>query len=458
MLDREKVEWSQHYWCDTDDNTLPRVLLIGDSIVASHRFDVSDRLKGIATVAAFSSSKIVGDPGFYRELQLALADYPVDLICINNGLHGTPYSDEFYRERLKELVLFLRQNTRARLTWRNSTPITVRNEPEKLAELNEMVLHRNRIAEEIMKELHVPVLDLYTPMAEHPEYSAKDGYHYNAEGRSAQADIVAEFLKKMLAARSLELNVNGFRTDFPGHVSDWYGYECLNFKLEGISCKLVKPNVTPDPKKRWFWRARFFGAFPNADWALLDRGWYVAHIDVTELYGSAESNRRFDMLYNFLTSLGFNKKCVPVGYSRGGLDVYNWAVKNTDKVSCLYLDNPVCDFKSWPGAKGHGPGDEQSWKNCLKAWNFTEEQAMAYDKNPLDNLKPLADAGIPILHLCGDADEVVPADENTMIVEKRYRELGGHIEVIYKPGAKHHPHCLENPQPIVDFVLKYNRD
>ena len=83
---------------------------------------------------------------------------------------------------------------------------------------------------------------------------------------------------------------------------------------------------------------------------------------------------------------------------------------------------------------------------------------MAYDKNPLDNLKPLADAGIPILHLCGDADEVVPADENTMIVEKRYRELGGHIEVIYKPGAKHHPHCLENPQPIVDFVLKYNRD
>ena len=228
MLDREKIEWSQHYWCDTDDNTLPRVLLIGDSIVAGHRFDVSDRLKGIATVAAFSSSKIVGDPGFYRELQLALADYPVDLICINNGLHGTPYTDEYYRERLKELVLFLRQNTRARLSWRNSTPITVKNEPEKFAELNEMVLHRNRIAEEIMKELHVPVLDLYTPMAEHPEYSAKDGYHYNAEGRSAQADIVAEFLKKILAARSLEVNINGFRTDFPGHVSDWYGYECLN--------------------------------------------------------------------------------------------------------------------------------------------------------------------------------------------------------------------------------------
>ena len=36
------------------------------------------------------------------------------------------------------------------------------------------------------------------------------------------------------------------------------------------------------------------------------------------------------------------------------------------------------------------------------------------------------------------------------------KELGGNLQVIYKPGAKHHPHCLENPQPIVDFVLKYN--
>lgn len=456
-MKREVIEWCQMYWFDTGINNQPRVLLIGDSIVVGHRAQVAERMKDIATVGGFSSSKIVGDPAFYRELELALADYPVDMIYFNNGLHGLDCSDESYRSGLEELVQFLQTNTRARLHWRSSTPITVKGEPEKLSEeSNPIVIRRNRIAEEIMKKHHIPVDDLYSEMLNHPEYSAGDGYHYNADGINAQAEHVAAYLRKALASRTLELDVNGFRTDYPGFVSDWCGYECLNFTLDGLKCRLVKPNVTPDPAKRWYWRARFFGAFPNADWAMLDLGWYVVHIEIDELYGSPESNRRFDLLYDFLTSIGFNRKCVPVGYSRGGLDVYNWAAKNPGKVSCLYLDNPVCNFKSWPGGKGHGPGSADGWKNCLKAWNFTEEQAMAYDKNPLDNLKPLADAGVPILHLCGDADEVVPPEENTMIVEKRYRALGGHIEVIYKPGAKHHPHCLENPQPIVDFILKHS--
>ena len=78
------------------------------------------------------------------------------------------------------------------------------------------------------------------------------------------------------------------------------------------------------------------------------------------------------------------------------------------------------------------PGERE---NCLKE----------------DNLKTLADAKIPVLHLCAD----VPATENTMPVEKRYRELGGEIEVIYKRGAGLCPHRLENPQPIVDFIMKH---
>ena len=30
--------------------------------------------------------------------------------------------------------------------------------------------------------------------------------------------------------------------------------------------------------------------------------------------------------------------------------------ENTDKVFCIYVDAPVCDFKSWPGGKGKGKG------------------------------------------------------------------------------------------------------
>jgi alpha-beta hydrolase superfamily lysophospholipase len=66
----------------------------------------------------------------------------------------------------------------------------------------------------------------------------------------------------------------------------------------------------------------------------------------------------------------------------------------------------------------------------------------------------VAKAHIPILAICGDADKVVPYMENTGLLEQRYKELGGKIEVILKPGVDHHPHSLKDPQPIVDFMLK----
>jgi hypothetical protein len=53
----------------------------------------------------------------------------------------------------------------------------------------------------------------------------------------------------------------------------------------------------------------------------------------------------------------------------------------------------------------------------------------------------------------GDADEVVPVAENTAILEERYNKLGGKIRVIHKPGIGHHPHSLQDPAPIVDFIL-----
>ena len=67
-------------------------------------------------------------------------------------------------------------------------------------------------------------------------------------------------------------------------------------------------------------------------------------------------------------------------------------------------------------------------------------------------MKPLAEAGIPILIVTGDSDRVVPHEENTLIAEQRYRVLGGKIQVILKPGVDHHPHSLEDPTPIVEFL------
>lgn len=78
---------------------------------------------------------------------------------------------------------------------------------------------------------------------------------------------------------------------------------------------------------------------------------------------------------------------------------------------------------------------------------------MVYDKNPVDTLAPLAKARVPIFAVVGAADEAVPLSENIDIVEKRYQALGGKIQVIRKPGGKHHPHSLPDPKPIVDFAV-----
>jgi alpha-beta hydrolase superfamily lysophospholipase len=122
----------------------------------------------------------------------------------------------------------------------------------------------------------------------------------------------------------------------------------------------------------------------------------------------------------------------------------------------VYLDNGVCDFKSWPGGKpkglGTGFGSPHEWQNLLKAYGFKDDQeAISYRHNPIDYLEPIAKARIPLLLVYGDSDHAVPHKENSEILFERYQKAGGPIERIVKPGADHHPHGLENPEPIVKF-------
>lgn len=134
---------------------------------------------------------------------------------------------------------------------------------------------------------------------------------------------------------------------------------------------------------------------------------------------------------------------------------YNWAAANPDKVACIYADAPVCDFKSWPGGKGKSKGSPRDWKLVLEQYGFKDEaEALAYRKNPVDNLESMAKARIPLLHVIGDADDVVPWDENTGLLAERYQKLGGKITVITKKGVGHHPHGLEDSTPIIEFIVK----
>ena len=140
--------------------------------------------------------------------------------------------------------------------------------------------------------------------------------------------------------------------------------------------------------------------------------------------------------------------------SRGGLIIYNWASENTEKVFCIYADAPVCDIKSWPGGLFNGKGSPEAWKVCLNAYGLDTISVIDFNEIPIYTCINIAKADIPVIHVYGDSDKVVPCTENTALLAEQFQKAGGTIELIRKRGIGHHPHCLENPKPIVDFILR----
>ena len=56
----------------------------------------------------------------------------------------------------------------------------------------------------------------------------------------------------------------------------------------------------------------------------------------------------------------------------------------------------------------------------LERYHFADvAEALAAQQNSIDNLAGLAAEKVPLLHVFGDADDVVPWDENTGIIAER---------------------------------------
>lgn len=238
---------------------------------------------------------------------------------------------------------------------------------------------------------------------------------------------------------------------FSGQKTSFHGF--VMYEDRDLGRRVVIPEQAAEGNP-WIWRARFWGHEPQFDLAMLRHGFHVASCDVSNLFGSPEAVERGNEFYRDLVKQhGLSPRPVLEGMSRGGLFIYNWAAANPGKVTAIYGDAPVMDFKSWPGSQASGQRPTGAWKTCLDAYGLTPEQAADYQGIPLNNLAILAQAGIPLIHVVGDDDTVVPVGENTAIAEKRYLELGGTIKVIHKPGVGHHPHSLKDPTPLVDFVL-----
>ncbi|MEM9415786.1 MAG: GDSL-type esterase/lipase family protein [Planctomycetota bacterium] len=308
----------------------------------------------------------------------------------------------------------------------------------------------------VAEQLGCEVIDLHAALSDRQGWFP-DGVHPNSFGAE---QIAKQVYEAVYGASTTSLDTPDVlfstRIENPEHSTqfDFHEYSGIGFVFDGVEARVVMPRVAAAGRP-WVWHARFWGHEPQADLAMLERGWHVVYCDVGSLYGNAEAVERWDGFYQAMRDAGLGEDLVLEGMSRGGLIIYNWAKQNPTLVSAIYADAPVCDLRSWPGGLGEGSGSAGDWQRAMAAYGLeTEDDIASFTGNPIDGLDPLAEHGVPLLHIVGDADEVVPVSENTAVLEQRYRALGGDITVIHKPGVGHHPHSLPDPTPIVDFFLE----
>ena len=78
---REAIEWCDIWISHANETNLPRVLLIGDSIVRDYYPEVEKRLAGKAFVARLSTSRFVADPVLHKEIEVVLEGTKFDSLA-----------------------------------------------------------------------------------------------------------------------------------------------------------------------------------------------------------------------------------------------------------------------------------------------------------------------------------------------------------------------------------------
>ena len=224
------------------------------------------------------------------------------------------------------------------------------------------------------------------------------------------------------------------------------------FKFNGQDAFVMMPRQWKKMESvPWVWYAPTLKGLPSAaeKWMFerfLSAGVAIAGIDVGESYGSPVGTKTYDEFYRYLTeSRKFDSKPCLLARSRGGLMLYSWAASNPDSISGIAGIYPVCNLESYPGldkACGAFGVSAQQLKRDLAA------------HNPIDRLESIAKAGVPIFHLHGDSDTIVPLEDNSAIVAKRYAKLGGSMSLEVANGQGHNMWAgWFESENLVEFVL-----
>jgi pimeloyl-ACP methyl ester carboxylesterase len=287
----------------------------------------------------------------------------------------------------------------------------------------------------------LPVESIYQQLGGRISVMIKDGAGHHPHSLRDPA-LIADFIARSLDparaspafagekfARSSFYGVENVYRDFPkegmyitcrGPLSSG-SYDRYEFKPDSTTgtVAVIVPTVAA-PGKPWVFRADLVTRDAVVDLALLRKGFHIV-TGPRPRDPNATVLQEWDATYKHLIGQGFSKRPVMEGAGVAAGEAYAWAIANPDKVSCVYGENPVL-------------------------------RSITSKTQPLDDLAPLANAGVHLLHLCGSFDPWL--ETQTRVAQKRYQELGGRITVMIKEGEGHYPLAPKDPQPVVDFIIK----
>jgi hypothetical protein len=125
-----------------------------------------------------------------------------------------------------------------------------------------------------------------------------------------------------------------------------------------------------------------------------------------------------------MTEHGFSARPVMEGAGSAAGEAYAWAIENPERISCIVAENPAL-------------------------------RSLMSKSSALDHLDALAKARVPLVHECGGTDPWF--NDQTRVIEKRYKELGGDFSVIVREGQGHFLAEQRDVSPVVDFVVRHVR-